>query len=149
MKFTRSRYPVYPGCTGDPCWTFDSRYLWLDVDWNPRFPFGFCAGVCFGPDRAGHLRWGGFTLDVNAPLGEPNRLYLNFSRWHVTLGLLTWHTPEFYKDEDGRDCYREVRCRPYLTGMDRYKYRRTGDRQWERNDKPEPMHWGWLTVERK
>lgn len=66
MKFVRSRYPVFPGCTGDPCWTLTAKYLWIDIDWNPRFPFGACAGFYFGPEHDSHLRSGGFTLDLNA-----------------------------------------------------------------------------------
>lgn len=124
MKFTRSRYPAYPGCPGDPCWALKAKYLWIDIDWNPRFPFGACAGFYFGPEHEDHLRSGGFTIDVNPPLGEPNRLYASAFGWRVTLALSPGH------------------------GISRYNYHQVDEDHWERNDKPEPGHWGWLTVTR-
>ena len=123
MKFTRSTYPDYPNGSGDPCWNLSGRWLWIDVDWNPRFPFGACFGASLGPQDS--PRPYSFCLDVNAPLGEPNRLYLNGRRWYAILGLWPGH------------------------GCDRYKYHRTADGTWERGARPAPLHWGWLTVDRR
>lgn len=64
----------------------------------------------------------------------------------MTLGLLTWRKLEFYT-EDGEERCREVRCRPHLAGTSRYRYHKSDDGSWVRNDKPEPRHWGWLTVD--
>ena len=37
---------------------------------------------------------------------------------------------------------------PHIDGCDRYRYRKGRDGSWVRNDKPEPLHWGWLTIKR-
>jgi len=65
----------------------------IDADWNTRFPFGTSFALHAGrqPGRRDVPNLTpGFLLDVNAPLGEPNRLYLWLGRWHAILGL-----PEF------------------------------------------------------
>lgn len=104
-------------------------------------------------------RMPGFLLDVNPPLGEPNRLYLWLGRWHVTLGLPS--VREFRETGRDRTAGRNGReittvhgehfsnwLHPHIDGCDRYRYHRDGDGKWIRNDKPEPFHWGWLTIER-
>src|SRR6266498_3857319 len=94
MKFTHSTYPDYPGADGSPCWNLKSRWLYFDADWNTRFPFGTSLCIRLGPQPEGPRTPNlnpGFTLDVNAPLGEPNRLYVWLGGgWQVILGL-----PEF------------------------------------------------------
>jgi hypothetical protein len=86
VTLTRSRYPEgIPGVPSSPCWTITSRWLYLDADWNTRPPFG--TSLCLrigGNTEPGHP---GITLDVNAPLGEPNRLYLWLSPWTVQVSL--------------------------------------------------------------
>ena len=121
MKFVRSRYPFEDGV---PCWTLSGKYLWIDVDWNPRFPFGACFGVSLGPENSKKIRTFRSCLDLNAPLGEPNRLYLNTRRREVVLGL-----------GPGQGC-------------SRYRYHRDADGRWTRDAKPAPGHWGWLTIDR-
>lgn len=168
--------------TGDPCWRLKGSWLDIDADWNTRFPFGASFSFRIGPQpppmthvpgcdgvtriTAGEVsgcrcempvnRTPGFLLDLNAPLGEPNRLYLHLVRWHVTLGLPSVR--------DFRETGREVTVNgkrvihgehysnwrhPHLDGLDRYRYHQDDDGHWTRNDKPEPRHWGWLTIERK
>lgn len=153
MKFTRSTYPQIPGrpeC-GSPCWQLSGRYIWADADWNARFPFGASLCVRLGRAQGGGRRLGpGFTLDANPPLGEPNRLYLWLGRWSVTLGLLSFRTDKPTGEETGgHPVYRECLGRPHVDGLDRYRYHREPGGEWARNDKPEPLHWGWLTIERK
>jgi hypothetical protein len=82
MKLTRSTY------CDSPCWQASARWLNADIDWNTRWPFGTSMGIHLGPD----VKSPGFLLDLNAPLGEPNRLYLFTRRWHVTFGLISWWT---------------------------------------------------------
>ena len=157
MRFVRSTYPDYPGMTGDPCWRLKGRWLDIDADWNTRFPFGASLSFRIGPQPPPGAvnRTPGFLLDLNAPLGEPNRLYLHLVRWHVTLGLPSVR--------DFRETGREVTAggkrvihgehysnwrHPHLDGLDRYRYHQDEAGRWTRNDKPEPRHWGWLTIER-
>src|SRR6266536_1088863 len=94
----------------------------------------------------------GFTLDVNAPLGEPNRLYVWLGGgWQVILGL-----PEF---RDFRVTRREGHVihgeyftdwlHPHIGGCDRYRYHQDEDGQWVRNARPARGHWGWLTIDRR
>ena len=158
MKFTRSTYPDYPGMTGDPCWRLKGSWLDIDADWNTRFPFGASFSFRIGPQPPSRAvnRTPGFLLDLNAPLGEPNRLYLHLVRWHATLGLPSVR--------DFRETGREVTVsgkrvihgeyfsnwrHPHLDGLDRYKYHQDEAGRWTRNDKPEPFHWSWLTIGRK
>jgi len=176
VKFTRTTYPDYPGMKGDPCWKLQGRWINIDADWNTRFPFGTSLGLHVGrqPPPMVHIpgcsrmttysaggvsgcrceipvnRTPGFLLDLNPPLGEPNRLYLHLSRWHVTLGLPSVRgskpTGEIYR---GAPVYRHCLTWPHIDGLDRYRYRKDGDGRWVRNDKPEPLHWGWLTIKRR
>lgn len=77
---------------GSPCWRVSASRFWLDADWNTRFPFGASICLRLGPARDGkdYLRPGpGFTIDLNPPLGEPNRLYLWLGRAGLVLGLPT------------------------------------------------------------
>jgi hypothetical protein len=95
-----------------PCWQVKARWLDADVDWNLRWPFGTSMGI-----HLGHPGAPGFLLDLNAPLGEPNRLYVNLGRWHVTIGLISWWT--FHSTgREGRMVHGEHRrCRPRLVTM--------------------------------
>lgn len=65
--------------------------MWADADWNTRWPFGTSCCVRLGRARGeDHQRNGpGFTLDVNPPLGEPNRLYLWLAGRGLVIGLPT------------------------------------------------------------
>lgn len=65
---------------GAPCLRLRS---WLHADLTTRWPYGGSLS----------LTWRGYSvlLDLNAPFGEPNRLHLTLPRWHVVIGLLTWH----------------------------------------------------------
>jgi hypothetical protein len=107
VKFTRGTYPDYPGASGSPCWSLKSRWLYFDADWNTRFPFGTSLCLRIGPEPRDPGKPNlspGFTLDVNAPLGEPNRLYAWLGGgWQVILGL-----PEF---RDFRVTGREAHCK--------------------------------------
>ena len=95
---------------GSPCWQAKARWLDADIDWNTRWPFGTSMGIHFGPD----VQAPGFLLDLNAPFGEPNRLYLMTRRWHVTVSLITWWTFR-QTGREGRMVHGDwVRCRPHL-----------------------------------
>jgi hypothetical protein len=158
LKFTRSTYPRIPGYErlDSPCWQLTSPRVWLDADWNTRFPFGVSLGLNLGRrderdldrPRRQPARLG-LCLDVNAPLDEPNRLYVHGRHWRVTLGLITWWTFRETGREGRMIRGRYVRCRPYLDGISRYRYHRDESGRWVRDDRPVPGHWGWLTVERK
>ena len=153
MRFTRGTYPDIPGRPGDPCWQASSSWFWLDADFNTRFPFGtsFCLRLGCPRGGKGYRRGGpGFTLDLNAPLGE--------ARAGSTCGSVTGTSRsgssrstvrKHFEDDDGTPRFREVRTWPRLVQMDRYRYHRDLGGNWARNDKPEPLHWGWLTIERK
>lgn len=167
MKFTRTTYPDYPGVKGDPCWKLKGRWLDIDADWNTRFPFGTSFSLRVGrqPPPVQHKpecktdchcevprnRTPGFLLDLNPPLGEPNRLYLHLGNWQVTLGLLS--VRDFR--ETGRDgnCiegeYFSNWLHPHIDSLARYRSHRDEAGNWIRNPKPEPLHWGWLTIERR
>lgn len=116
LTFTRSRYPEIEGHpeASAPCWTAEGRWLYFDADWNTRFPFGTSACLRVGADGpAGKPdRRPGFTLDVNAPLGEPNRLYLWLPPWSATVSLPTRVAEELTGEEiGGVPVYRRVRGR--------------------------------------
>lgn len=65
-----------------------TRWLLLDADWNARFPFGASACLRLGrSSKPGRPDVPGLTLDVNAPLGEPNRLYLWGRSWAAIVSL--------------------------------------------------------------
>jgi hypothetical protein len=175
LKFTRSTYPDYPGARGSPCWTLRGAWIDIDADWDTRPPFGTSFGLHVGrqPPAVRHLPecktdcqcdiqpnpTPGFLLDLNPPLGEPNRLYLWLGRWHVTLGLPS--VRDFRETGRERTVLRDGResvtvhgehfsnwLHPHIDGLDRYRYHQDDDGHWVRNDKPEPLHWGWLTIER-
>lgn len=152
MKFARRTYPDIPGYPwlGSPCWSLAGRWIYFDADWNTRFPFGTSLCLRIGPGKQpGHPDVPGFTLDLNAPLGEPNRLYLFLPPWLVILGLPAWHEDRSFTGENGEDRFARVRCRPHLSGVSRYRYHRDDRGRWVRNSKPESLHWGWLTIDRK
>jgi hypothetical protein len=155
VKLTRSTYPDYPGVQGDPCWRLQGRWLAIDADWNTRPPFGTSFGLHAGrraPAAGQPDRRPGFLLDLNAPLGEPNRLYLWLGRWHAVLAL-----PEVRDFRDtgpgGRPVIRGEHFsswrHPHLGTIDRYRYHQDEAGMWRRNAEPEPLHWGWLTLERR
>ncbi len=172
MKFTRGKYPDYPGADGDPCWRLTGSWLDIDADWNTRFPFGASFSVRIGPQPPPMVRepataaamcasrpvnqTPGFLLDLNAPLGEPNRLYLWLVRWHVTLGLPSVRDFQVTGREITVSGKRVIHGKhysnwrhPHLDGLDRYRYHQDEAGHWTRNARPEPLHWGWLTIERK
>jgi hypothetical protein len=37
---------------------------------------------------------------------------------------------------------------PHIDGLDRYRHQKDEHGKWVRNERPEPLHWGWLTIER-
>lgn len=155
MKFTRTRYPDYPGATGAPCWILRTRLFVIDADWNVRH--GLLAGFCIGvsdpappPGSRSLKRWS-MCLDVNPPLGEPNRLYVNIgaaSGVSVILGLPSTRWMEWPEENGGMIRWRR---KLHIDGCDRYRYERDPDapRGWRRRERPEPLHWGWLTIERR
>jgi hypothetical protein len=164
VKFVRTTYPRIPGYEhiDSPCWQLTGSRFWLDADWNTHFPFGISLGLNLGrrEDTPHELECAedcqcrrhplprGLCLEVNAPLGEPNRLYVHGPRWHVTVGLISWWT---FREtgREGRMIEGEyVRCRPHLDGIIRYRYHKDESGEWVRDDKPAPGHWGWLTIER-
>jgi hypothetical protein len=160
LKFTRSTYPDYPGMQGAPCWRISGSRCWLDADWNTRFPFGVSIGLTLGRrediahemecanDDYGCRLWR-FCLDLNPPLGEPNRLYVHGRRRRVTLGLLSLRgLRDTGEVRDGRPVLRECLTWPHLDGISRYRYHLDESGEWARDDKPAPGHWGWLTIER-
>jgi hypothetical protein len=138
VRFTRGEY------AGSPEWLVTAGKWKLDADWNTRFPFGFCLGVTSQPRGA----WS-WCLDVNAPLGEPNRLYLDFRGWKVILGLPSMRRERITGQEGERTFSVEHYLGwPRVTRCDRYRYHQDPSGSWVRNDRPEKWHWGWLTVER-
>lgn len=159
MKFTRSIYPEIPGFSGSPCWELEGEQFWIDADFNTRFPFGLSFCFRTGPKRASHdgvhenyLRPGpGFSLDLNPPLGEPNRLYMWAGRWHVILGLVSFRrdVPTGAVDDNGIPEFRTVLGWPHIDGCSRYRYHQAANGEWVRDDKPHPGSWGWLDVSRR
>lgn len=156
MKFTRGTYPDIPGTAGSPCWKLTGRWLYADADWNTRFPYGVCLAVRGGRNpRPGFALDAplGFTLDLNAPLGEPNRLYLWLGPVKAILGLPQFRDEEVIARETTAGGKRVVHVRhfnrrvPRIAGCDRYRYHKTEDGDWARDPKPAPLHWGWLTIE--
>lgn len=147
------------------------RWHWLDADWNTRFPFGISICIYIGrqaarhpcepdcePDcewhKAGAPQGWGFIIDLNAPLGDPNRLYLWGRRRSVVLGLLSWHREAELSRTysiDGKLVLRTQRVRswPHLEAMPRYSYHQSPGGGWVRNDQPNRFHWGWLTIEQR
>lgn len=154
VKFTRGRYPDYPQIDDRykcPCWSLTGKNLWIDIDWNTRFPFGISASVSLGEKDDGHFYPFGLTLEVNPPLGEPNRIYAHAFRWWLILGL-----PQFRSERpSGREINgvpvweSYISWRPHLAGCSRYGYHKDENDEWVRNAKPNPLNWGWLTIEKK
>ena len=152
MKFTRSGYPSPDPGFGYPCWRLETRLFVIDVDWNVRgrIPVGMCCAVSDPAPPPGSdalLRWS-VCLDVNPPLGEPNRLYVNVGAragWSVVLGLPSLRWMEWPEENGGCVTWRR---RLHIDGCDRYRYRYEQD-AWHRNSRPEPLHWGWLTIRRR
>lgn len=179
MTFTRTTY------CGSPCWQLATAWLSIDANWNTRFPYGTSfflhAGrqppprvhtpacsrgrIISAPDIAGCQcpvianKTPGFCLDLNAPLGEPNRLYLMAGKWHAILGLPSLRAIQDTGEKkaalvSGREILmpviRHVTGLRHLhaDGCSRYRYHREEGR-WVRNQKPEPLHWGWLTITRR
>lgn len=133
MKFTRSRYPDRAKYSS-PCWKLTGRWVRADADWNTRFPFGVSLGVT-GP---GFFR---LCLDVNAPLGEPNGLYLTGPRRNYMIGLLAWHTEKVTHvttSPRGRRiaCTKHVWCWPRLERGQSWDWKRS-----EGSDR-----WRWLVI---
>lgn len=162
MKFTRTTYPDIPGVPGSPSWQLAGRWVYLDADFNTRFPFGTCLCLRVGLSREpGRHGAPGFTVDLNAPLGEPNRLYLWLPGVSITLGLPSVRDfrvtgrDDVVTRADGRRSvvvhgdYFNNWLHPHLDGLDRYKFHRDDDGRWVRNARPERWHWGWLTVARR
>lgn len=187
MKFTRTTFPDYiPGMQGDPCWQLKGRWIAVDADWNTRFPFGVSFSFRVGRqpppmvhvkgcDRQTYLtadgitgcrcehpvnRTPGFLLDLNAPLGEPNRLHLYAGRWFVIIGLPSVRDfRETGPRTTGTIFGREIPVingehfsnwlHPHIDGIHRYRYHQDENGDWVQNDRPDPMHWGWLTIEKR
>ncbi len=153
MKFTRTSYPDFAGGQGSPCWQLKGRWLDIDADWNTNPPFGVSFSLHIGkqPPSGMHNLTPGFLLEVNPPEGEPNRLYLWLSRWHVTFGLPSVRGFR----ETGREGnvvhgeYFSNWLHPHIDGISRYRYHQDETGQWVRNAEPDPLHWGWLTIERR
>lgn len=151
VKFKRSTYPDIPGVKGSPCWTATGRWLYFDADWNTRRPYG--TSLCLRlqsphwPDKGP-----GFTLDVNPPLGEPNRLYLFLWRRHVIIGLPSVRDFRETSRETGPRGIRVIHGvhfsnwrHPHIDGCSRYEYHQVNG-EWVRDAKPAPFRWGWLTI---
>lgn len=143
MKFTRSTYQ------GSPCWKLTSRWVYFDADWNTRFPFG--ASLCLrigpyrpwpDPDSEHRQPKRGFTLDLNAPLGEPNRLYLWGAKCEYMIGLISWWTfRETGRMETKRGMVIDgdhVRCRPHLVRGQAW--------DWKRSEGTGPPRWRWIVI---
>lgn len=140
MRLKRGEYQ------GSPEWILETRRWKLYIDWNTRFPFGFSAGMkCTDSVRA----WS-WCLDLNPPLGEPNQLYLNWTGWNVILGLPSVRgmrpTGRYH---DGTEIWEQCRTRPHIERCDRYRYHQDDHGRWVRNENPDPLYWGWLTIHRK
>lgn len=107
VTLERGRYPVIEGREdlASPCWKATASWLYLDADWNTRFPWGtsLCLRIGKGDPQA-QAGAPGFTLDLNAPLGEPNRLYFWLPSWHGWISLPQLRTMEM----TGPRTFREV-----------------------------------------
>lgn len=150
MKLTRSTYPQIPSVRPSPCWQFQARRLWADLDVNTRFPFGFSLAAADSPPGVGdgprRRRWG-ITLDVNAPLGEPNRLYLSGRRRDWMIGLVEWH--RFKETGQHTTTLRSGRTIPCVEGHDvrcRPRLVRGQAWDWDRSEGSTPPVWRWVVV---
>jgi hypothetical protein len=94
---------------------------------------------------------GGY-VDLNAPMGEPNRAAVHGLGWQVTLGLPSFRDlVQLEPAPDGTGRAREVtRLRAFhLDGICRYRYHPDETGRPVRDPRPAPGHWGWLTAERR
>jgi hypothetical protein len=161
LKYSTSEY------YGARCRSLDFTWLGVHLDVSdkrrrcPGFGFDWSAGRK-RVVKDEHVAEGSCTrrdgpggyLDLNAPMGDPNRAGVHGGGWQVTLGL-----PSFRgcvpagTGPSGRPRIRGVtRLRSFhLDGLGRYKYHKdpAAPRGWARNARPEPLHWGWLTIERR
>ena len=154
MKYSKS--PYY----GTVC-----RKLWfrridfdLDTSGSWRRP-GFCLGFSSGPERTVYSPTivGGWykvrdgpagCLDLGAPMGEPNLLYLSARGWSVRLGLLSWHREGPQPGPGGKDVWVRRWSWPHLTSVNGYRCHLDEAGEWAWNPPPAWWHPGWLTVER-
>ena len=137
MQFTRSSYE------GSPCWKLTGRRVWADAEWNTRWPYGTSLCIRFG-SHPEIIRRPGFTLDVNAPAGEPSRLYLWGPERYYMIGLLSWHRFR----ETGRDTAtvfgREV---PLVRGgYVRRRPRPVRGQAWDWKQSAASDRWRWIVV---
>jgi hypothetical protein len=142
LKFERTTY------AGSPNWRLTGRWIYFDAEWNTRWPFGICMCLRLGPahpwpEPGSEHRQAkrGFTLDLNAPLGEPNRLYLWGARREYMIGLVSWWT---FREtgREGRVIQGDhVRCRPHLVRGQAWDWKRDEARDWRRDDS-----WRWLVI---
>lgn len=145
MQFSRHDY------FGAPEYITKTRRWKLDVEWNTRFPGGFSATLSSfrkGVHKDGSLPAWTCCLEVNPPMGEPNRLYVSAWGWFMILGLPSLKGERMISRE-GRAVHTERYLTwPHLDGCSRYLHHRDEEGKWVRNDRPERGHWGWLTVYR-
>lgn len=133
MKFTRGEYQRAPE------WLLETSRWKLDVDWNVRFRFPFGASIgAYSTRKSGpkdYAVWS-WCLDVNPPLGEPNRLYLHGWGWRVILGLLSMRKMRVTKQLGDRTFNVEYYLGwPHIDGC-------------ARSDPPRRGEWDWLTIHR-
>lgn len=99
-----------------PEFTITSRWLNVDIDFEDKFPYGWCAGVFLGRPS----RWG-FHWAWNAWSGEPNRLNLHLGPVRADFSCFTWwkfrQTGTSARSVNGREIPviegKYVRCLPY------------------------------------
>ena len=143
MRFKRNTYE------GAPCWTVSGRWLYFDADLNTRWPFGISLGVRVGtrrpwphPDSTYKQARRGVTLDLNPPMGEPNRLYVWGARREYMIGLVSWHEfRETGRRQSSRGTIVEgkhVRCRPRLVRGQAW--------DWKLSEGTVPPRWRWIVV---
>lgn len=142
LEFTRGEY------FGAICWELKFKRWAADVDWNTRFhlPSGFSLGA-HSTRRQGKFPAWSWCLEVNAPLGEPNRLYLHGWKWWAIVGLPSFRM-ETWPEENG-GMLRHVR-KLHIDGCVKHPLlnHKNENGEWVPNDRPERTHWGWLTVSR-
>lgn len=142
VKLLRTRYPDFL-TPSYPCWQVHGRRIEIDADWNTRWPFGISISVSLGvpPPRPPHTpqcktdcrcEWppdhrAGFSLDLNAPLGEPNRIGISGRRRHWMVGLIQWRS-----EIDGPG------TRPHVVRAQRYDWKHS---QWMAHDAPRAWRW--------
>jgi hypothetical protein len=143
MKFTRGQDEH----TGIPCWELRTRLAVIDADWNTRFPWGASLWIHHPetPSPEEYYRWS-LCLDMNAPLDEPNRLYLGTRKRFIILGLPSTRVVVWPEQDGGMITWKR---KLHIDGCDRYLYHRDAEGEWVQNETPEPLHWGWLTIEKR